>query len=242
MTRDGSTVRLYIDGVLELEDTTANSADIAYNGSGYDHSRTAIGRSFPNGLSGIEFSMEGRIAQVGVWSRALSTGEVATLAGTNFDTSLTGLVGHWPLDEGTGEFVEVYNDGSSPIDLWGLIIYDGDAWDFIREYQGGSTVVQPGEYAVIIDQDYTGQYSIPAGVTVVTVDDGSIGSGLAASSDEVYLYEADGYSVIDAYAFPFNPGNGVSAERIDLSAADAPSNWQGSTCASSSSPGAVNCL
>ena len=79
------------------------------------------------------------------------------------------------------------------------------------------------------------------GVTVVTVDDGSIGSGLAASSDEVSLYEADGYSVIDAYAFPFNPGNGISAERIDLTGADAPSNWQASTCASSSSPGAVNC-
>ncbi len=146
-----------------------------------------------------------------------------------------------PLDEATGEFVEVYNDGSSPVDLWGLIIYDGDAWDFISEYQGGSTVVQPGEYAVILDQDYAGQYTIPAGVTVVTVDDGSIGSGLAASSDEVYLYEADGYSVIDAYAFPFNPGNGISAERIDLTTADAPSNWQASTCATNSSPGAANC-
>lgn len=146
-----------------------------------------------------------------------------------------------PLNESTGEFVEVYNDGTNPIDLWGLIIYDGDAWDFLREFNGGSTVVQPGEYAVIVDQDYTGQYTIPAGTTVVTVDDGSIGSGLAASSDTVTLYEADGYSVIDHYGFPFNPGNGVSAERIDLTAADSAANWQDSTCVSGSSPGEALC-
>lgn len=146
-----------------------------------------------------------------------------------------------PLDEATGEFVEVYNDGTASIDLWGLVIFDGDAWDFIREFNSGSTVVQPGEYAVIVDQDYVGQYSIPAGVTVVTVDDGSIGSGLAASSDQISLYEADGYSVIDTYAFPFNPGNGVSAERIDLTAPDSAANWQGSNCASGSSPGAALC-
>ena len=149
-----------------------------------------------------------------------------------------------PLSESTGEYVEVFNDGSSPVDLWGLIIYDGDAWDFLREYGGGTTVVQPGEYALIVDQDYAGQYSIPAGVTVVTVDDASIGSGLAAASDQVLLYEADGYSVIDTYAFPFNPGNGVSAERIDLMAADSSSNWQDSTCNASGpsgSPGAANC-
>lgn len=149
-----------------------------------------------------------------------------------------------PLNESTGEYVEVFNDGTAAIDLWGLIIYDGDAWDFLREFNGGTTIVQPGEYAVIVDQDYTGQYSIPAGVTVVTVDDASIGSGLAASSDQVLLYEADGYSVIDTYAFPFNPGNGVSAARIDLTAPDSASNWQDSTCnlsGPSGSPGAVNC-
>jgi len=147
-----------------------------------------------------------------------------------------------PLVESTGEFVEVYNDGSVAIDLWGLIIYDGDAWDFLREFNSGTTVVQPGEYAVIVDQDMVSDYTIPAGVTVVTVDDGSIGSGLAASNDQVLLYEADGYSLIDAYAFPFNPGNGVSADRIDLTAADSVGNWQGSTCAAGNSIGVASCL
>ena len=145
-----------------------------------------------------------------------------------------------PLDEATGEFIEVYNNGSADVDLWGLIVYDGDAWDFVRQFGTGTTVVAAGEYAVIVDQDYASQYSIPAGVTVVTVDDGSIGSGLA-TNDQVAFYEADGYSIIDTYAYPFNPGNGTSAERIDLTVGDTAANWQDSTCASGSSPGEVNC-
>ncbi|MCO4770291.1 MAG: lamin tail domain-containing protein [Deltaproteobacteria bacterium] len=146
-----------------------------------------------------------------------------------------------PLVESTGEFVEVYNDGTTAIDLWGLIIYDGDAWDFLRTFDGGTTIVQPGEYAVILDQDYAGEYTIPAGVTTVTVDDGSIGSGLAATNDQVFLYEADGYSVIDTYGFPFNPGNGTSADRVDLTSPDAAATWQASTCAAGNSIGAASC-
>jgi hypothetical protein len=143
-----------------------------------------------------------------------------------------------PLNESTGEYVEVYNDGSAPVDLWGLVLYDGDAWDFVRELSSGTTIVGPGEYAVILDVGYAGQYTIPAGVTTVTVDDSTLGSGLA-TSDEVALYEADGYSVIDTFGFPFNPGNGVSIERVDLAIADIEANWEASPC--DASPGAVNC-
>jgi len=143
-----------------------------------------------------------------------------------------------PLSESTGEFIEVYNYGTTSIDLWGLIIYDTDAWDFIREFEGGSTVVAPGDYAVIVDLDYAGQYSIPAGTTVVTVDDAAIGSGLA-TNDAVGLYEADGYSLIDSYSFPFNAGNGTSVERIELSDGDIEENWTSGVC--DSSPGLLNC-
>lgn len=142
-----------------------------------------------------------------------------------------------PLDEGTGEFIEVYNYGSTPIDLWGLIVYDGDAWDFIREFGSGSTVVNPGEYAVIVDLQYAGQYGI-SGVTVVTVDDGAIGSGLA-TNDPVALYEPDGYSIIDSYTFPFNAGNGTSVERIVLEDGDTEDNWVASSCGNS--VGVLNC-
>ena len=143
-----------------------------------------------------------------------------------------------PLDEATGEYVEVYNHGAAPVDLWGLILYDGDAWDFVRAWQGGPTVVDPGAYAVILDPGYASQYAIPAAVTVVTVDDSTLGSGLA-TNDEVSLYEADGYSVIDSYSFPFNPGNGFSVEKADLLAGDIDANWVASSCGRS--PGVANC-
>jgi hypothetical protein len=145
-----------------------------------------------------------------------------------------------PLNEATGEYVEVYNFGSVAIDLWGLIIYDGDAWDFLREFQSGSTIVQPGEYAIIVDLNYAGQYAIPFGVTTVTVDDAAIGSGLAATNDPVYLYEADGYSIIDSYTFPFNAGNGNSVSRVVLSDGDIEDNWIVDPCGSS--PGEVICV
>jgi hypothetical protein len=143
-----------------------------------------------------------------------------------------------PLSEATGEYVEVFNHGIDPIDLWGLILYDGDAWDFLRSFQSGSTIVDPGEYAVIVDNGYAAQYSIPSGVTVVTVDDATIGSGLA-TNDAVQLYEADGYSVIDSFSFPFNPGNGVAVERVDIATGDIDANWVASPC--DASPGAANC-
>jgi len=143
-----------------------------------------------------------------------------------------------PLDEGTGEYIELFNYGTTAIDLWGLIVYDGDAWDFVREFDAGSTILDPGEYAVIVDLNYAYQYSIPSGITVVTVDDGAIGSGLA-TNDPVWLYEADGYSIIDSYTFPFNAGNGTSVERVVLSDGDTVDNWVASSCGDSA--GVVNC-
>jgi hypothetical protein len=137
-----------------------------------------------------------------------------------------------PLDEGTGEFVEVYNHGSAIIDLWGLVLYDGDAWDFVREFNNGPTLLYPGEYGVIVDLDYAGQYTIPSGTTVLTVDDGAIGSGLA-TNDPVYLYEMDGYSLIDSYSFPYNAGNGNSVERAVLADGDVEGNWVTSSCGNS---------
>jgi hypothetical protein len=142
-----------------------------------------------------------------------------------------------PENEATGEYVEVYNHGSAPVEMWGLVFYDGDAWDYVRELSG-PTVVDPGEYALILDSGYASQYAIPAGVTVVTVDDSTLGSGLA-TSDPVTLYEADGYSVIDTFSFPFNPGNGISVERVDITVDDIEANWVESSCLLS--PGVVNC-
>jgi hypothetical protein len=142
-----------------------------------------------------------------------------------------------PLNERTGEFVEVFNAGAEPVDLATLLISDGDAIDEVVAFEGGATVVQPGDYAVLVDVDYAGQHGIPAGVTVVTVDDAAIGTGLASSSDEVVWLEADGTTVVASYSFPFNPGNGFSVERAVLDGGDVETNWVSFDCGPSAGEG-----
>jgi hypothetical protein len=145
-----------------------------------------------------------------------------------------------PLNEDTGEFIELYNRGIDPVDAAGLILGDGDAVDAIVGYQGGPTVIPASGYAVILDAEYAGAYTIPPGTILLSTPDTTLGSGLALD-DQIRLYEANGVEVIDSFRYPFNPGNGRSAERIDLRAFDAAANWTASTCPSGSSPGANNC-
>ncbi|MBW1809386.1 MAG: lamin tail domain-containing protein [Deltaproteobacteria bacterium] len=148
-----------------------------------------------------------------------------------------------PLDEYKGEFVEIVNTGSTAIDLAGYVLTDGDANDTIEGYLGGSTVLAAGAIGVVLDQSYVDlaePYTIPAEAVLLTTDDATIGSGLS-TDDPITLLAADGSTVLSTYSNPFNPGDGFSAERVDLAAADTPDNWVVSPCASGSSPGAVNC-
>ncbi len=143
-----------------------------------------------------------------------------------------------PLDERRGEFVELLNVGEAPVDLGGFVRFDGDAADPIEGWQGGSTLLPADGLAVILDRDEDGQYALPAGALRLTVDDASLGTGLAVN-DTVSLLLPDGVTVIDHYGAPFDPGNGVSAERVapdgvDFVAAPCPG-------AQRASPGGRNC-
>ena len=113
--RDGSSVLLYVNGSLVFADTNVSTTGISYDGSGYEHDHYYIGRSFPNGLAGISFSMDGLLSNVGVWSRGLSATEIQQLAETSFDSSIPDLVGHWSLSDATGTTVtdqsSLVNDG-----------------------------------------------------------------------------------------------------------------------------------
>ena len=147
-----------------------------------------------------------------------------------------------PLDESTGEFIEIYNAGSTDIDLLYFVIWDGDALDTLFGYADiYDTVLAPGQYAIILDSDYAGQYSIPSDALVLTADDSTLGSGLS-TDDAITLYESGGTALIDGYSFPSNPGNGISSEKIDLASGDGSSSWADSTCSGGSSPGAASCF
>jgi hypothetical protein len=146
------------------------------------------------------------------------------------------------LDEDTGEFIELYNAGSTAVDLLGFVLYDGDAVDTLEGWSSYyDTVLEPGAYAVVLDAEYAGEYSLPADALLLVTDDTTIGSGLA-TNDPVYLFESGAVALVDSFTSTADPGNGVSLEKDDLTGADSATNWSGSTCASGSSPGQANCV
>ena len=144
--------------------------------------------------------------------------------------------------ESTGEFIELYNNGTTDVDLLYWVVYDGDAVDTVLGFSDPfDTILEAGEYAIILDADYAGDYStIPSDALILTTDDSTIGSGLA-TSDPVYIFEDNAISLVDSFSYPDNPGNAVSIERQDIATGDEASNWAASTCATGSSPGQGTC-
>ncbi len=171
-------------------------------------------------------------------TRGRSPGRLNGAAGGICDQLLINEIMSNPLVEDTGEFVEIFNGGFDPVDLAGLLIADPTHTDTITDYLGGSTILDPGSFAVVVDAEYAGQYNIPVDALIVTTTDTTIGNGMAVL-DEVSLWEGD--YLIDAMNFPFNAGNGYSIERIWDRATDAAVNWVISPCPSGASPGDVNC-
>lgn len=160
---------------------------------------------------------------------------------SSFDLVITEVMAN-PRTENTGEFVEIYNTGSSTVDLAGLRLTDGDAFDTLTAYKGGVTTLAPGAYAVIVDPDYAGTpYSIPSGVTLVTTGDTNLGNGLT-TADPITLYESDGTTVISTFSFPSDPGDGYSVELVKLEDGDVSGNWRASACDAHSSPGEDQCF
>jgi parallel beta-helix repeat protein len=139
------------------------------------------------------------------------------------------------------EFVELYNDGGSPLELTGLHLTDGDDDDILTAFDGGPTVLSPGEFAVVVDPDYDGSYGIDPSVVLVTTGDTNIGNGLT-TSDTVELIEPDGSTTIATFSYPKDPGDGVSMEMFSLALGDVSGNWRESACDDGSSPGAVPCF
>ncbi len=175
-------------------------------------------------------------------TRAASPGRLNGAAGGICDPLIINEVMANADDEDTGEFVEIYNAGYDTVDLAGLIFTDGDEIDTLTSYDGGSTELEPGGWALVIDAEYAGEYTIDSDVVLVTTEDTTLGNSLSVS-DTIDLYEADGTHLIDAYNYPSNPGNAVSIERVYMGGLlDADTNWEASSCAASASPGLENCV
>ncbi|MDP6945511.1 MAG: lamin tail domain-containing protein, partial [Myxococcota bacterium] len=178
---------------------------------------------------------------------------VAVVGGSDATVSTTSIVISEVMAnakvEARGEFVEIFNAGPVGIDVAGWKLSDGGATDEIQGWNGGDTVIGPGEFAVILDQDYTtNTYYFPAGTLKLTVGNATIGNGLT-TSDGITLYESDGVTLVSSFSFPFNPGNAKSVEKVTLTGGDVQANWATSACRKSlgalndfASPGDVNCV
>ncbi|MBN1620574.1 gliding motility-associated C-terminal domain-containing protein [candidate division WOR-3 bacterium] len=145
------------------------------------------------------------------------------------------------------EFVEFYNAATNSVDLSKYLLSDGDAIDIIMPWTDerliaqnviyGTCILEPGHYAVILDPEYTEPgdfyqpYSFGDNTLIVTVDNTTIGNGLSVN-DPVLLKDSL-QNVISTYGtpwdsldgVPFDPGDGISAERINPSAEDSENSW-----------------
>ncbi|MFC1632775.1 PKD domain-containing protein [Patescibacteria group bacterium] len=159
-----------------------------------------------------------------------------------------------PLDEDTGEFVELINLGDSEIDLWRWMLGDpadnNDVFeDYTTLYDWGKagTVLEPGARAIIVDPEYAGEYNDfltanadPATTIMIKVyADTSIGNGLGNSGDTLTLTDFTG-NIIDVFDWSGDAGEGISWEKNSPELTNEPMNWSQSANAFGSSPGIDN--
>lgn len=161
-----------------------------------------------------------------------------------------GLSGaHKPEDR--NEFVELYNPGEKPVDLFNWTINDLDAVDWLVAWEDssvlgsnrtlivGSTWLKGGGYAVVLDSEYTDPnpegnfiqpYSFGDNTLIMTTRNTTIGNGLAINDP---LILASPYGDTSTFGTPFdtsdsipcNPGDGFSWERIGPDRPDTVDNW-----------------
>ncbi|MEE2828369.1 MAG: lamin tail domain-containing protein, partial [Myxococcota bacterium] len=146
-----------------------------------------------------------------------------------------------PAPGGIPAFVEVFNDGSDPVNLSSLVLDDGDHSYLLSHYPGRGSTLQPGDYGLIVDEDASSLVALPEGVPLAVLQDTLLDTALS-SEDPVRLLDSDGSSLVDGFLWPFQSGQGRSIERSVLRGAPASAGqWLSSPCASGSSPGSENC-
>jgi hypothetical protein len=149
--------------------------------------------------------------------------------------------------EDRNEFVEIFNVGPDAIDLDNWWITDFDAVDivvpFISFSGNSNTVLMPGEFALIMDPEYvnSGDNHMPYGkpaCVLLTVGNTTIGNELT-TTDSIALISPDG-DTVSTYYHPFNPGDGISVERVYPYTGDVHENWNACEDISGATPGRKN--
>jgi hypothetical protein len=120
------------------------------------------------------------------------------------------------FSENSGEYVEILNTGDQSVSLksWSF----GDPGDVDMLLMPGDSLLLPGEYGLILDPDYAGEYDevIPDSTKLFTIEDSRFGSyGLSNSTEKVYrLLNAEGH-IVDSCISVTDLPEGYSMERDD---------------------------
>lgn len=137
--------------------------------------------------------------------------------GTNTDIVITEIAAYETKDH---EWIEIYNKGNEPVDLNGWTFWEGETRHGLNVIEGGTMIIEAGEYAIIAQNDLVFLADYP-GVST-TVFDSSWGS-LKESGEEIGLKDADDALVEQ---FTYIPAPNFSLERKDPSLTDySEDNW-----------------
>ncbi len=116
---------------------------------------------------------------------------------------------------GAGEWIELINRCDQAVDLSGWVLGDThDPTDLIVPwYSGGSTLLQPDGFALILDPDGDpATFDLLPDVLVLKTDDTTLGNGLRAAGDRLVLIGPSG-GIVDSVAWESDSGDGISWER-----------------------------
>ena len=120
------------------------------------------------------------------------------------------------------EWIEIYNKGAEPIDVNGWTFWEAETNHGLELVQGDDTLIEPGEYAVIAQNDLNFMADYASSTAGSTIFDSSWGS-LKESGEEIGLKDADG-NIVEHFTYISAPD--FSLERKQLDAADySKNNW-----------------
>ncbi len=156
--------------------------------------------------------------------RFFSISAVFLLSFTSAQVVINEVLFHPICPEANQEFVEILNVGDSAIDLSGWRIADNNAVDDLFP---DNPVLNPGEYAVILEADYEDCFEtvFPDEVNLIYVDDNSIGNGLGNSGDMLFLISSPGDTVSEVtWSGGVTPGHSI--EKVVSDYPDIPENWR----------------
>jgi len=151
-----------------------------------------------------------------------------------------------PIGDGDlDEFIEIYNTGTSTINLSGWRISDGEDDDQLIAYAQG-LLLEPGQFGLILDPDYfdhesnTYEGMVPTSALVLTIDGATFGGyGLLNDESEVVSLIRAAGDTVSQHAYSPENEKGYSDEKIMPGAGDTVTNWANSRTLKGS-PGAWN--